>query len=98
MPADGKWIEGLNSDMPLGKAARRVFAARLAAVTKHWRPAVEQPNDPENVHQLRVATRRASAAVDIFGDLLPKRLFRRLKKRLRQLRRSAGAARDWDVF
>jgi len=98
MPADGKWIAGLAAETPLGKAARRVFAARLAAVVKHWRPAVEQPIKTENVHQLRVATRRAAAALDIFGDLLPKKRYRRLRKKLHQLRDGAGAARDWDVF
>lgn len=98
MAADGKWIAGLTADAPLGVAARRAFAARLAAVEKTWRPAVNNGTDPENVHQLRVSTRRAAAALDIFGDLPAAKSAHRLRKQLRKLRRGAATARDWDVF
>src|SRR5207244_2166671 len=54
--------------------------------------------DIENVHQLRVATRRAAAALRIFLDCLPGRLHDKTRKALRGLRRAAGEARDWDVF
>jgi CHAD domain-containing protein len=54
--------------------------------------------DPEHVHQLRVGTRRAAAALDIFSLCLPDRQYRAARKALRRIRRAAGAARDWDVF
>ena len=54
--------------------------------------------DPEHVHQLRVSTRRAAAALRIFADCLPKKAFKMARKALRRMRRAAGAARDWDVF
>src|SRR5262249_9204837 len=54
--------------------------------------------DPEHVHQLRVGTRRARAALDIFALCLPPKAHKNAKKLLRGLRRAAGEARDWDVF
>jgi CHAD domain-containing protein len=97
--ADDKWIRGLTGDMPLAAAARHVLAVRLGAVRDRL-GLVRGPaaDDVEHVHQLRVGTRRAAAAVRIFRDLQPKKLARRAKRALRDVRRSAGAARDWDVF
>jgi len=45
-----------------------------------------------------VATRRAGAALEIFARCLSDKVHRGAKKRLRRIRRAAGAARDWDVF
>jgi len=50
------------------------------------------------VHDLRVASRRAAAAMDLFSDLLPERRSRRLVKLLRRIRRAAGKVRDTDVL
>src|SRR5262249_28190395 len=54
--------------------------------------------DTEYVHQLRVGTRRAGAAVETFADCLPPKVYRKVRRKLRRIRRAAGAARDWDVF
>jgi CHAD domain-containing protein len=97
--ADGKWVSGLTPDTPAVEAARAVLSIRLEAVRDRLWPAAEAAEeDVEHVHQLRVATRRAGAAVRIFGDLLPKRRSREAKDVLRAVRRAAGEARDWDVF
>lgn len=85
--------------MPLAIAARRVLGVRLRAVARHLPLAVNRAHqDVEHVHQLRVATRRCRAALDLFRDALPPKDFRRLRKELRRLRRAAGNARDADVF
>ncbi len=97
--ADEKWIAGLRGDMPMSAAAKFALAVRLGAVRERLPAAVLQADaDIENVHQLRVATRRAAAALRIFATCLPPRLAKQTRKALRGLRRSAGAARDWDVF
>jgi len=98
MAGEGKWVEGLTADLPVADAARRVFDARLGAVHAHWPAALAPAGDPEPVHQLRVASRRAAAALRAFGDLLPKKAERRLRRSLRGLRQAAGAARDADVM
>src|SRR5579872_6321168 len=97
--AGGKWISDLAADVPLAEAARHVLAVRLRVVGEALPRAVhEADRDPEHVHQLRVATRRADAALRIFGCCLPQKAYKRARKRLRRIRRAAGAARDWDVF
>jgi CHAD domain-containing protein len=97
--ADEKWISGLRADMPVAEVAQRVLAVRLGVVLQRLTPAVEHADeDIEHVHQLRVGTRRAGAAVRIFADCVPRKLHRRIRRTLRAIRRAAGAARDWDVF
>lgn len=79
--------------------ARRHLTATLTAVRDQFTRVVESASEnPEFIHKLRVATRRALAAVRAFDDYLPKRAFRRVKRTLRAMRQSAGEARDWDVF
>ncbi len=97
--ADDKWISELRADMPLAEAARIALERRLPIVRERLPAAVFQSTeDPEHVHQLRVSTRRAAAALRIFADCLPARLLKKTKQSLRRIRRSAGEARDWDVF
>ena len=97
--ADGKWIEGLTLGMPVADAARIVLDARFAVVRNFLPLAVEKAHeDIEYVHQLRVGTRRAAAALRVFEDALPRKLLKTTKRTLRRFRRAAGDARDWDVF
>lgn len=99
MSADNKWIDGLDKTMTVPAAARKVLHIRLEAVRGRLGPALHQAyEDVEHVHQLRVSTRRAGAALRIFATTLPEKVFDRARKALRRLRRAAGAARDWDVF
>jgi CHAD domain-containing protein len=96
---DEKWIEGLHSDMPAHEAAQLALAVRLGAVRDRLPDAVFRADDDvEHVHQLRVSTRRAAAALRLFADCMPERLAKKARKALREIRRSAGEARDWDVF
>jgi CHAD domain-containing protein len=97
--ADGKWISELDATTPLVDAARRVLTVRLQVVHDQLPLALHRwTEDCEHVHQLRVGTRRAGAALRIFEPCLPGKTFKKINKRLRQLRRAAGDARDWDVF
>jgi len=76
-----------------------VLALRLEPVRDGLPAAQHQAHkDPEYVHQLRVATRRAGAALEIFSLCLPDKDYRAARRHLRQIRRAAGEARDWDVF
>lgn len=97
--AEGKWIDGLRESTTVADAARAVLGVRLNAV-QHYLPkaASEAEKDIEFVHQLRVSSRRAGAALRIFRDLIPKKIRKQLRRALKKVRRSAGGARDWDVF
>lgn len=94
-----KWIDGILADSSVADAARLSLEARLAAVN-YWLPfaARQVDDDIEKVHQLRVSTRRAGAAVRLYRNWLPRKSSRWLKKRLRKIRRAAGEARDFDVL
>jgi CHAD domain-containing protein len=97
--ADGKWISDLKPTTPLTDAARHVLTVRLEVVRDYLPLALhESAKNPEHVHQLRVGTRRATAALDIFALCLPEKVYKTARKQLRQIRRAAGEARDWDVF
>lgn len=95
----GKWIKGLSPDLPVTVAANRVLDARLNAVW-HWLPlaASHSPEDVEYVHQLRVATRRAVAAIRIFSSVLDGPAADRMRATLRRIREAASEARNWDVL
>lgn len=94
----GKWIRDLQPTTLLVDAARRVLLTRLEVVRDYLPLAIFEPDkDVEHVHQLRVGTRRARAAIGIFSNCLPKKAKRQAKEVLRSLRRGAGEARDWDV-
>lgn len=97
--AIGKWISDLTPDTAVPDAAHRVFSVRLEVVRDQLGFALKEPEkDAEYVHQLRVGTRRARAALDIFACCLDEKDFRKARKFLRRLRQAAGNARDWDVF
>jgi CHAD domain-containing protein len=97
--AEGKWITELSATTSLADAARRVLTVRLGLID-HYLPLAmrEADKDPEHVHQLRVSTRRAGAAVEIFSRCLSDKDYKRARRTLRRIRRAAGEARDWDVF
>lgn len=97
--ADGKWITGLVPEMPLLAAARHVIYVRMQVVRETLDLTVHHADeDLEHVHQLRVSTRRADAALRIFRGCMADKVYHASRARLRLIRRSAGAVRDWDVF
>lgn len=97
--AEGKWVTGLSPEAPVAGAAKQVLADRFAVVRQFLPLAVERAwENAEHVHQLRVGTRRAGAALRVFADALPRKRLRAMKGTLRDIRRAAGDARDWDVF
>jgi CHAD domain-containing protein len=71
--------------------------ARLSHVSQWLSRAAEKP-DLEAVHQLRVSTRRAVVAIDLYSPLLRKELLTWFESQLARIRRSAGQTRDLDVL
>lgn len=61
-------------------------------------PGALTSEDPEYIHQMRVATRRLRAALRLFGPVLPDHLAARLRDPLAALTRVLGRARDLDVL
>lgn len=99
MPRFQKRLTFSTTRVSVGDALEAVVRERLKAVRfylgrlhKEAKPAVE------TVHQLRVWSRRATAAVDLFRSVGDDGPWRKLRKRLKKLRRAAGEVRDWDVL
>lgn len=55
-------------------------------------------DDPEGVHQMRVALRRLRSTFQIFRPLIPADQAEKLVPEIKWLAGSLGAAREWDVF
>jgi inorganic triphosphatase YgiF len=55
-------------------------------------------DDPEFLHQARVALRRLRAALRVFAPVLPERFVTRWSADWKALAHSLGGARDWDVL
>lgn len=87
-----------DGEMSARELAARVIRRRLQAVWRELHAACGDRCDSAAIHRLRVATRRAIAALDAFADRLPARGRRWFRRRLRELRRAAGEARDLDVL
>jgi CHAD domain-containing protein len=81
--------------------AREAFAAIALNCSVHITRSAGfagRSDDPEAVHQLRVAIRRMRAALSIFQDAaLPGHRFR-MGDELRALQVKLGVAREWDVL
>src|SRR5688572_10302173 len=93
-----KWLPDIAPTDRAVEVAARSLATRLDAVRRYLKWSVERPAEPEQIHQLRVWTRRADAALELYADLLPRRGVRKLRKRLRRIRKVAGRVRDCDVY
>jgi CHAD domain-containing protein len=99
MPPRSKWIGGVDGRMPLAEGARTIFEARLAPIHALLILAHQRhEEDIEYVHQLRVAVRRAEAAMRAFRRCCRKRRWKRLSRQLKAIRRAAGGARETDVL
>ncbi|HTN03396.1 MAG TPA: CHAD domain-containing protein [Planctomycetaceae bacterium] len=97
--SSGKWNRKVDAGCPAGRAARCVLAERLEILEKRLADVLRAKcGNSEAVHQLRVASRRATAAVESFGVCLPHQQSRKLSSRVRSIRRAAGRIRDWDVL
>jgi CHAD domain-containing protein len=79
----------------MGDLAYAVLRRQLA-VLREKEPGTRLGEDPEELHDMRVATRRLRAALDIFVDVLPVRA-RTYREELRWLAAVLGDVRDLDV-
>jgi len=95
----GKWIESIGPDDRITDVVAQTLRSRLDTV-EHYLPLAAEiaAESVEYVHQLRVSTRRARAAISLYDALLPPKRVRRINKDLKRIRRAAGDARDCDVL
>ena len=79
-----------------GEVAFAILRRHFAAMLAH-EPGVRLGEDPEELHDMRVATRRLRAALKLYSDFLPKRS-ERYERDLRWVAGALGEVRDLDVY
>jgi CHAD domain-containing protein len=89
-------IPGLDCDEPFAVAAARVIEVRAAEVFEHSSGVLDL-DDIERVHDMRVATRRLRAAMEVFEPCFPRKRWRKALMRVKALADALGERRDRDV-
>jgi CHAD domain-containing protein len=92
LPAPGL----LHSDT-LAEAGRKTLLFHFAVMLKH-EEGTRLGEDIEELHDMRVATRRMRAAFDLFEQAFEPKVIRRHLRGLKATGRALGAVRDMDVF
>jgi adenylate kinase len=88
---------GLEINDSMAEAARKTFWVHFRRMRYH-EPGTRLGEDIEELHDMRVATRRMRAAFQVFGDYLDLEQMAPFLKGLRRTGRALGAVRDLDVF
>lgn len=79
-------------------------AAMAALIAERWTavhktiPAAIEGTDIEGVHDVRVASRRLRAAMDIAAPAFPRRWYKPLHRSAKEITRALGEVRDRDVL
>jgi CHAD domain-containing protein len=94
--ARAREVPGFDCEEPFGRAAARVVEVRAAEVFEHA-GGVLDVDDIERVHDMRVATRRLRAALEVFAPCFPAKPHRKALKRVKALADALGERRDRDV-
>jgi CHAD domain-containing protein len=89
-------VPGFDCEEPFGQAAARVIAARAAEVFKNSAGVLDTA-EIDRVHDMRVATRRLRAAMELFEPCFPPKLYGKARKEVKALADALGGRRDRDV-
>jgi CHAD domain-containing protein len=88
---------GLLPDDPMSEAGRKTLWFHFIRMLQH-EPGTRAGEDIEELHDMRVATRRMRAAIRVFGDFFEPAAIKPFNKGLRRVTRALGPVRDLDVF
>jgi CHAD domain-containing protein len=94
--AKARAIEGLRAGDPYAAAAARIVEVRAAELIDNA-PGVLDIDDIERLHDMRVASRRLRAALEIFGPCFPSRESKAAVREVKALADALGERRDRDV-
>lgn len=85
----------IDASMSAGEVAFAILRRHFATILAH-EPGVRLGEDPEDLHDMRVATRRLRAALKLYKEVLPRRA-ERYERDLRFFAGALGEVRDLDV-
>jgi CHAD domain-containing protein len=94
--AKAREIEGLAATTPFAQAAAATVAVRAQEVFDHAAGVLDL-EDIERVHDMRVATRRLRAVLEIYAPCFPRKAHKRVLRDVKALADALGARRDPDV-
>jgi CHAD domain-containing protein len=94
--AKAKPIPDLTADHAYGEAAAKVISVRTEELAGHARGVLDT-GDIERVHDMRVATRRLRAALEVFEPCFPRKTYRQALREVKRLADGLGERRDRDV-
>jgi CHAD domain-containing protein len=94
--AKAREIEGLAATTPFAQAAAATVAVRAQEVFDHAAGVLDL-QDIERVHDMRVATRRLRAVLEIYAPCFPRKAHKRVLRDVKALADALGARRDPDV-
>jgi CHAD domain-containing protein len=89
-------IPGLTADTSFAAAAVATVRVRAEELLAHA-DGVLDVEQIERVHDMRVASRRLRAALEVYAPCFPKREYRRVLRDVKALADALGARRDPDV-
>jgi CHAD domain-containing protein len=89
-------VPGFDCEEAFSASAERVVAVRAAEVFEHSEGVLDM-EDIEPLHDMRVATRRLRAALEVFAPAFPPKRHRKALKRVKRLADALGERRDRDV-
>ena len=88
---------GIQPDDSMAEAGRKVLLFHFARMLSH-EDGARSGEDIEDLHKMRVATRRMRAAFVVFGEAYETQIVKPYLKGLRTTARILGNVRDLDVF
>ncbi len=94
--AKAREIPDLTGALSFRAAAAATVETRAAEVFEHSHHVLDT-EDIERVHDMRVATRRLRAAMEIFEQCFPKKEYKRALRDVKRLADTLGERRDPDV-
>lgn len=94
--AHARDVPGFDCEESFSASAERVVAVRAAEVFAHSEGVLDL-GEIEHVHDMRVATRRLRAALEVFEPCFPAKGHREALKRVKALADALGERRDRDV-
>ena len=94
--AKAKEIEGLSADDSYGEAAAKIVSTRVGELNEQVRGVLDT-RDIERVHDMRVATRRLRAALEVFEPCFPKKPYRQAVGEVKKLAEGLGERRDREI-
>jgi CHAD domain-containing protein len=94
--AKAKPIPDLSADDAYAEAAAKIVEVRTGELIEHAQGVLDT-GDIERVHDMRVATRRLRAALEIFEPCFPAKPYRQALAEVKRLADALGERRDRDV-